>query len=312
MRIVLTGASSFTGFWFARTLAEQGHAVVAPLSSAEELYKGVRAERLALLRDCCDLRYNLSFGSADFLSIVEAQSQIDVFCHHWSQVRNYRSPDFDAASAFVENTRGFLALLALLSHRKCQTIVLTGSIGEQREGLGPGQGAFSPYGLSKGLTSDFVAFHCERSGMKFGKFVVPNPFGPYEDARFTHYLMGVWARGDVARVKNPDYVRDNIHVDLLARAYGAFVQRVIASPASADRFSPSLYAETQGAFTLRVAREVRARTGWDCGVMLETQSDFSEPMSRVNVDATQDIVPDWSEAAGWDAFVAYYRNRGAA
>ena len=45
MRILLTGGSSFTGLWFARSLAAKGHTVVAPLKGSD--YSGLRGERVS-------------------------------------------------------------------------------------------------------------------------------------------------------------------------------------------------------------------------------------------------------------------------
>ena len=50
MRALLTGASSFSGYWFAAKLCAAGFEVVAPLRSAPETYDGVRSERVHLCR----------------------------------------------------------------------------------------------------------------------------------------------------------------------------------------------------------------------------------------------------------------------
>ena len=76
--------------------------------------------------------------------------------------------------------------------------------------------AFSPYGLSKGLTAAIVSHRCREFGLRYGKFVIPNPFGPLEEPRFCAYLVRTWRNGEVARINTPAYVRDNIHVSLLA------------------------------------------------------------------------------------------------
>ena len=46
MRILLTGGSSFTGLWFARSLAARGHAVVAPLKGSD--YSACASSRLGV------------------------------------------------------------------------------------------------------------------------------------------------------------------------------------------------------------------------------------------------------------------------
>ena len=303
MRVVLTGASSFTGFWFARALASWGVEVVAPLSGSEIAYAGIRGSRVRLLKACCDVSFEAPFGSHAFMARIETLSIVDVFCHHWSQVRNYRHPEFDALAALADNTSGLIDLLRLLKRKHCGAFVLTGSIGEQREGVGEDRRAFSPYGLSKGLTSDFVEHHCGVEGVQFGKFVIPNPFGPYEDQRFTHYLMRIWSTGDVAEVRTGNYLRDNIPADLLADAYASFVTK---HAEARRRFAPGCYQETQGEFARRVAREVRARTAWACDLRFPQQTDFSEPMARINPDRAVDLAAGWNEAASWDGFVDYY------
>jgi UDP-glucose 4-epimerase len=310
MRIVLTGASSFTGYWFAKVLAGQGVEVIAPLSGPADSYAGMRAERVRDLRQSCMLIHEAPFGSDAFMALVRRLDRLDVFCHHWAQVREYRSDHFDPLAALADNTRNLDNLLVLLKERSCKGLVLTGSIGEQREGVGTDRRAFSPYGLSKGLSSDLAEFACHRHGIAFDKFVVANPFGPREDERFTHYLMQTWRNGQTAHVRTPDYLRDNIHVDLLALAYAAFVRGRGDSILPGRRYAPSLYRETQGAFAQRVAREVQARTSLACRLQLDVQKDFREPLDRINADEVRAEFPMWSEVSAWDEFSRYYELRG--
>ena len=98
-------------------------------------------------------------------------------------------------------------------------------------------------------------YYCGRAGIGLGKFVIPNPFGPYEEPRFTAYLIKNWLAGATPDCSSPAYVRDNIHVSLLAKAYARFAKEVPA--AGFTRINPSGYAESQGAFTLRLAQEMR-------------------------------------------------------
>ena len=63
MRVLLTGASSFTGYWFAKSLSEAGHEVVAPLRSSFSSYIDVvRAERVRLLQDVAQVVPECVFG----------------------------------------------------------------------------------------------------------------------------------------------------------------------------------------------------------------------------------------------------------
>jgi hypothetical protein len=142
--------------------------------------------------------------------------------------------------------------------------------------------------------------------MRLGKFVIPNPFGPYEEPRFTHYLIKNWFAGAVPTVNTPLYVRDNIHVSLLAKVYVRFAE---ALPAGISGIRPSGYIESQGAFTHRFATAMRERLGLACEFTLKQQIDFSEPLIRINVDVPDASGLHWSERDAWDELAEYYSER---
>jgi nucleoside-diphosphate-sugar epimerase len=307
MRILLTGASSFTGYWFARTLAEAGHEVTAPLRRAASDYgAGVRGGRVKRLQGVARVVESCIFGAERFQALLRT-GRFDVLCHHAAMVENYRSLDFDVAKALEENTRNLAAVLRLGMENGLSAVVLTGSVFEASEGAGSlPLVAFSPYALAKGATSDAFRFWCARLGLKLAKFVIPNPFGPYEEPRFCDYLLQCWSQRRPAVVKTPDYVRDNIHASLLAGAYGALVGALNAL-AAYSHHAPSGYVESQGAFARRIAREIGARLDLACALELPAQTEFAEPMVRINTEPCDHARLGWHEAASWDALADYYR-----
>jgi nucleoside-diphosphate-sugar epimerase len=80
MRILLTGISSFTGFWFARNLVAKGHEVIGTLSGPLERYSGLRARRIEPLKSICNLVTDVPFGSDAFLRLVSSRGPWDLFC----------------------------------------------------------------------------------------------------------------------------------------------------------------------------------------------------------------------------------------
>lgn len=310
MRILLTGASSFTGYWFAKTLAQAGHNVVAPFRATADSYSNERGRRVRALLSLVEPRWQTSFGDERFLSSIDGE-QFDLFCHHAAEMANYRSWDFDPLEACRRNTNNFRTVLASLSKRGCRRLIATGSVFEPYEGLGDSeQRAFNPYGLSKHLSFEVMRLEARRIGWSVGKFVIPNPFGPLEEPRFTAYLAKEWLAGGTPNIATPDYVRDNIHVSLLARAYLHFCEDVVERK-ELKRATPGGYVESQGAFAARFAKEFKKRTGLSCCLAVTKQIDFPEPMIRINGTATAHEVPEWDESAAWDQAISYYYNEQA-
>jgi UDP-glucose 4-epimerase len=309
MKILFTGGSSFTGYWFIRELARAGHDVVATFRKrAEEYTDEPRRARVALVLQHCRGVFQCSFGDPQFLDLAGRESW-DLFCHHAADVTDYRSPNFDPVSALGSNTRNIAAVLESLKGKgqARPRILVTGSVFENDEAAGSeGLPAFSPYGLSKGFTYQSFRYYAARAGLTLGKFVIPNPFGPFEDPRFTAYLMKTWFVGQIAAVNTPAYVRDNIHVSLLAKVYAKFAADFPDRPGFFHSH-PSGYPESQGAFALRYASEMRPRLGLPCEVDLKRQVDFPEPRVRINTDLIDGQSLHWDESLAWDEIAEYYK-----
>ncbi len=308
MRVLLTGASSFSGYWFALKLHAAGVEVVAPLRSPPTSYDGIRRERVERLASIAEVIPDCSFGSASFMDLIEDRF-FDVLCHHAARVTDYRSLDFDVVRAVAENTNNIRQIIERMAAKDLRAIVFTGSVFEANEGAGNlPMRAFSPYGLSKGLTSEIIRHWCLQYNVPLGKFLIANPFGPFEEPRFCAYLIKTWRKGGIAEVRTPSYLRDNIHVDLLALAYTRFVQKIAESRTS-EKYGPIGYVETQGTFTERFADAMRTRLFWECGVKALEQMDFSEPLARINTHTIDTASLGWSEFFAWDSVAGFYRER---
>lgn len=307
MNILFTGASSFTGAWFVQELVKAGHSVTAIFKNSLDVYTGLRLERIELNSAFCETVFDCPFGSDAFYKVIQSK-QWDLFCHHAADVTNYKSPDFNPIAALNNNAGDLKNILKKLKQQGCNKVLLTGSVFEQNEGVGSeGLRAVSPYGLSKGLTSDLFRFYCEIEQVKLAKFVIPNPFGPYEEFRFTSYLVQNWFAKKCVLVSMPAYVRDNIHVSLLAKAYAQFASKIDLAPGFV-KINPSGYPESQGAFTARFANELRKRLSLDCEYELGVQKEFNEPKVRLNMDLLNSEELRWNEEYAWDQLACYYES----
>ena len=310
MKILFTGASSFSGMWFARELARQGCEVTAVYqrkSARDYEDDTLRARRVDELAGVCQREFGCSFGDAKFMRL--AAQRWDLFCNHAADVGDFRAPGYDVAAAFAANTRNLPEVLRRLRENGCGAAVLTGSVFERGEGEGSGGlPAVLPYGLAKTITSEAFVFRAQECGMRLGKFVIPNPFGPFEGRRFTAYLAGEWQNKRTAQVRTPEYVRDNIHISLLALCYADFARRFARGKKQTAAAHPSGYVEKQGAFAKRFAREMKKRWNLPCKVECAEQKDFPEPKKRVNTGRPDIKALAWNEKAAWDGIADYYRN----
>lgn len=308
MKILFTGGSSFTGYWFIQELAAAGHEITATFRSPANGYSDpVRRQRVALASEASRPVFGCSFGDERFLSLI-AEGGWDLLCHHGADVTNYKSPDFDAIAALRNNAYNLPGVLEALKAAGCYRVLLTGSVFEGNEGAGSqGLPDVSPYGLSKALTARTFHYYGARAGIAIAKFVIPNPFGPFEEPRFTAYVLKTWLSGGTAVCSSPAYIRDNIHVSLLAKSYAQFAAAIPS--AGSIRLNPSGYVESQGAFTLRLAQEMRPRLERPCLVELKKQVDFPEPCVRINTDLLNPDTLGWNEAIAWDEMARYYQQR---
>ena len=237
-----------------------------------------------------------------------AAEDFDVLAHHGAEATDYRSAEFDVGAALRNNSLNLSRVLQSMRDRRLRGVVITGSVFECDAGIGEGdRPAFSPYGLSKGLTAQVFRYWCRRHGVRLGKFNIANPYGIFEEPRFCAYLVNAWARGEIATVKTPLYVRDNIFVDLLAEHYAAYLTTV-ATGTSQAVFGPIGFAEPQGAFAQRFATEIGSRLGLECELELCDQQTFEEPLLRLNSDSVP-LPAGWSHSAAWDRLAGYYRGR---
>lgn len=297
MRILITGPSSFTGAFFIEALAKAGHEVHATCTQPITSYSGVRARRMQKSADHATVYEGIEFGDDAFIHLIQSQA-FDVYCHHGAWTKDYRGMEYDFQRGFVANTRSADVVCRVLAESGCQKIIVSGSIFEEADPI------FSPYGLVKKMTTQTFELYGVHFGMHVSKFVIPNPFGPLDNPKLIDYLGREWYVGKVPCIQTPDYVRDNIPVDLLAIGFADWVEKC-SDTVGTSEFRPSGYVSTMAAFVERVATEFRHRLAWDCRVDMATQTDSSQPITLVNDTPLQSLFLEWDEESFWDELVRH-------
>ena len=310
MKILFTGASSFSGFWFCKQLAEAEHQVFATFTrSAIEDYPeaGFVRQRVRMLQEYVSPLWSLRAGSDAFIHLVETEPW-DIICLHASYVKDHQSPDFPVDYAVEQNTYGMDRFIPLLKE-KGVPVIWTGTYYEANEGKGSDPGVdISPYARSKRLSWERLYKLARKSGVPVGKFVMPNPFGPWEGKGLTSYLVKTWLSRDfVPCIKTPDYVRDNIPIDLMAKSYLHLIKE-IAYRKSTLRYNPSMYIGSQRGFVEYFTAKMEQYFPCACQLEFARQAIFAEPMSRYNTDSAQGRHIDWDESMFWTNLIEWYLN----
>lgn len=298
-KVIMTGASSFTGFWFAKALSGIGHEVYLVFCKGLEEYRVFpRAERVRELASSFSCRFLCQFGSPAFFDLLTSED-FDLLAMHGAVVGDYKAAEFPVLGAVSSNVNELDRVL----DRFGGPVVVTGSYFEAREGGDSANLPVSPYGLSKSLTTDIVEFACSQRRLPCGHFVIPNPFGPFEEYRYTSHLASTWLRRGVPVLQFPKYLRDNIHASILADEYARFVSEMRGAAPGSYRSAPSQYVETQLEFTERFAREMRPRLEVPCEYAVREAGEYGEPMRRFNAGR----VPSSDDSGLWSRLAEYYR-----
>jgi UDP-glucose 4-epimerase len=285
MRVLLTGASSFTGLWIAKALAAAGAEVTAVCRGRPERYDAARRARIEAVGRRAAVVFDRPFGSDGFRQLVIGALPFDVLCLHHAEVGDFRHPDYQPLEAARSNTLNLAELLAGMRRRGLRRLVYTGTVFEAGEGDGDRPlRAIGAYGLAKTLTAAIVRHAAAEADLEALKVTIPSPFGPGQVSGVLGHLTRCWCAGQPAVLGQPDQVRDFVPVDLLAAHYAAVALGHGPAPGG-GRSSPSGHVETVEAFAGRVARELRPRLGLACVIeACRPPQPSLEPRRRFNTE----------------------------
>jgi UDP-glucose 4-epimerase len=291
--ILLTGISSFSGSFIAKYLLEEGFNVVGVVSK-NWINDSDKNQRLKSLTHSSNLRL---IEYSEYSDIKE----VDILCLHGTSTLNYRDKNFDTFRAVAET---FEYNRSLIHHFPHSFVIHTGTFSEPNESFGTElDRSFNNYSLSKAIIYDLTKSLFSDSRLLI-KFVMPNVFGPLESRKFIDYLLKSWAEGKVPTVSSPNYIRDNVPIDLLARHY-LYVVKNISNLKQFDKIYPSKYIESNKDFSLRYKREFEKRTGIPLSINFNDLHEYFEPRIRVNSDFSENFVESWDEKDSWDHTVEY-------
>ena len=301
--ILLTGASSFTGFWFAQKLQQEGFSVDCPLPRKEADYIDLKKQRLELLKDRVNLIYNCPYGSPFFLELCNNNYQ--TLCFHGAFVENYSSDRFPLNKALSENLKSSEIVLENLFEKGCRRVVWTSSVFEDAitlEDTKSKKPNWYRYALSKYLSYVAISELCRSYGYEFSRVVITNPFGPLEDKKLSYHLFNSFLNKQKEfTIKTPYYVRDMIHVQNLAKIYS----KIIISKECIPEIRPCEYSGSMISFAKLYIEEVSKRLPINLKINSQNM-EFNEPYSLTNDQHVSTILNEDNSEEYWDELCRYY------
>lgn len=215
--IVITGASSFTGFHFTLEIAKYKK-IICFSHKKFSSYKDLKKTRLQILKKNKNIKliFNCSFGSEKMIRVIKSYKNI-CFCFHHAQTLNAKD---DFKFSFLESFNQDLYNIDNF-FKKCSNnikkIIFSSSIFQKEHSKQLID--FNKYSLNKSITLETLKFFCHKFNIRLINFVISNPFGVLEDRRYSFYLLNNWINKSTPIVGSPDFIREYIYIDDLKKLY---------------------------------------------------------------------------------------------
>ena len=307
-RILLTGCSSFTGYWFARELINLGFELCCPLPHEYDEYLGVKKQRLDFIRDKATLVFKCPFGTNGFIELCKNHYYGMGF--HGFYMENYNNRNYKISSSLSQNLKNIETILEILQENRTR-IIYSSSIFEDAINIEDDNNESTSidwynYAFSKKVTFLALRSLCEQYGLTCQRFVITNPFGPYEDTKFCFHLMNSILKKNDFLIKTPFYTRDMIQVDLLAKLYAnAFLD---LNGENLVEFRPSQYSMKIFEFAELFISEISKYCGYKISIIKGNQKTFNEPEILINDINYGKYNCFYETKEFWNDYFYYYRN----
>jgi UDP-glucose 4-epimerase len=288
MKIMMTGVTSFSGYWFARQVMMDGHELYCVRTPFASDHNSNQWIDMLKLEGFSFSIFKLDDNKADPMDI-------DLLLLHGSHMQGRKSVDFDISNA-VENT----VKTSVMIKEKFNTkyVVHTGTFSESNEGVGecPDK-AFNPYSQSKSL---IYAANCEIfSSIPILKYVMPNPFGEYQRNNLFSYLEACWKGNLIPNISNPGYIRDFVPVDLLAKNYATVVYKFATGEIDFKKYYPSYYVMSNKDMAELYAHKLSENSSTKYNISVSEQTLYDEPRIRINLSLATEFAKDWDSNSFW-------------
>lgn len=296
MRVLMTGISSFSGYYFAKSFLERDHEVIGILSGGYSS-NSLKERRI---KNLVSLKKSLSFlNLRDIKSLRD--NNFEVLILHGSHMKDRKSPEFNSYNAVQKTLE---VSRTIKENGVFANIIHTGTFSEPYESLYDDPVSFNTYSTSK---SEIYVAHKELfSDNLIHKYVMPNPIGKLQNYNLISAAFEKWQNDEAFQINQPWLIRDFVPVDLLAEDYVLFTEDIVKNRTRVPKKRyPSLYITTIEGIIKRVASVAQSISNLNCEVIYGNRSDtVFEPRIRINRDILYANIVEWNETKWWNEYAS--------
>jgi UDP-glucose 4-epimerase len=291
-RVIITGASSFTGVWISRAFNLAGWDVHSFCARAETAYQGLVAERVKLLRDFSTVHFEMQSESKEFLQKIEnVMPHIFVYHHHY--MTDYGSENYNLSLALKVGLTPLPEIMKSLKMIATSGIIFSSSYFENFDPK------VSPYGESKRIIGKEIESLSSKLEIPFSKIIIPNPVGPLENEdRFIPQLLKAARNKEDFKLTAPTKKANHVPVSFLAEGYTLLAKRLIEDKEKSFNWEPLGWEGTYESWLEEIQFSILKPLG------LNVKTKFSANIEDAFKATDQKI--DWPEF--WNNYLNWIKN----
>ena len=275
--ILFTGVSSFTGFYFVKKMSENKNInIFCALTQNRKSYSLLQKKRIDLIskKKNVHLLFNCKFGDKNFIRLLKLK-KFKILCFHHSYTKNYNDNlNFNFSKSLINNLNNVENVFSnILKNSK---IIISNSYFQSS--FKKNYKSFNKYGISKNITYETYKNFCNLYNIKYKSIFINNPWGVLEEKKFNYYLISSWLKNKEVNIKHPNYIRDNINVEILSSKYN----KIVLSNSSKNEYYPSGYCSSNKVFVEALRVEFEKFFNITTKVKYSKNLVNNEPITRIN------------------------------
>lgn len=224
MNIVLTGATSFTGYHFVNELAKKNK-VILPLNRKKIFYKKKRD--LLILNNFrsnknIKLKFDCKFCGKKFFKFLKREN-FEIFCFHHFKVGDLNK-NFNFHKKLNFSTKSLEKFFIFLKKKNCKNLVYTSTSLQKKKIITKyyrNDLNRLNYGWSKQILYLLIKFLCKKYSINLKNYFISQPYGPFEkNSSLSNYI---YKNQKKVKLINPLRIIENNRIDYIAKNYAKFI-----------------------------------------------------------------------------------------